>query len=68
MTKIKNTYDDIKDLKNLNLRRLFLNQKLLLKELDYYLYTEDNKNLAYNSLQNIIVINQVINKKLEKIK
>jgi len=68
MTKIKNSFDTPKELKQLNLKRLFNNQKLMLKELDHYLYVEENKNKANESLQNIIIINTVIEKKLNKIK
>lgn len=68
MTKIKNSFDTPKELKQLNLKRLFNNQKLMLKELDYYLYVSENKNKANESLQNIIIINKVIEKKLDKIK
>ncbi len=68
MTKIKNNYDSPLELKQLNIKRLFNNQKLMLKELDYYLYVSENKNKANESLQNIIIINKVIEKKLDKIK
>ena len=68
MTKIKNTFESACELKQLSIKRLFNNQKLMLKELDYYLYVEENKNMVNESLQNILVINKVIEKKLEKIK
>ena len=68
MTKIKNTFESAKELKQLSIKRLFNNQKLMLKELDYYLYVKEDKNLVNEYLQNVIVINKVIEKKLEKIK
>lgn len=64
MTKIKNTYDSKDELKHLNIKRLFTNQKLLLKDLEYYMFEKYDKNMAYDSLQNILVINSVINKKI----
>ncbi len=64
MTKIKNTYDSKDELKKLNIKRLFTNQKLLLKDLEYYMFEKYDKNMAYDSLQNILVINSVINKKI----
>lgn len=64
MTKIKNTYDSKKELKQLNIKRLFTNQKLLLKDLEYYMFEKYDKNLAFESLQNILIINSVINKKI----
>lgn len=64
MTKIKNTYDSKEELKHLNIKRLFTNQKLLLKDLEYYMFEKYDKNMAYDSLQNILVINSVINKKI----
>lgn len=64
MTKIKNTYDSKDELKKLNIKRLFTNQKLLLKDLEYYMFEKYDKNRAYDSLQNILVINSVINKKI----
>lgn len=68
MTKIKNSFDSYKDLKCMNIKRLIITQNMLLKDLDYYLYTKEDKNLANESLQNIIIINKVISKKLEKVK
>lgn len=65
MTKIKNSFDSIKDLKGCNLKRLFKNQELQLQMLDSYI---DDKNKIYEYLQNIIIINKVIQKKLDKIK
>lgn len=64
MTKIKNTYDSKEELKQLNIKRLFTNQKLLLKDLEYYMFEKYDKNLAFESLQNILIINYVINKKI----
>jgi hypothetical protein len=64
MTKIKNSFDSKEELKHLNINRLFTNQKLLLKDLEYYMFESYNKNLAYESLQNILIINSVINKKI----
>lgn len=64
MTKIKNTYDSKKELKQLNIKRLFTNQKLLLKDLEYYMFEKYDKNLAFESLQNILIVNSVINKKI----
>lgn len=64
MTKIKNTYDSKEELKQLNIKRLFTNQKLLLKDLEYYMFEKYDKNMAYDSLQNILIINSVINKKI----
>lgn len=64
MTKIKNTYDSKEELKQLNIKRLFTNQKLLLKDLEYYMFEKYDKNLAFESLQNILIINSVINKKI----
>lgn len=64
MTKIKNTYDSKKELKQLNIKRLFTNQKLLLKDLEYYMFEKYDKNMAFESLQNILIINSVINKKI----
>lgn len=68
MTKIKNTFESACELKQLSIKRLFNNQKLMLKELDHYLYVEENKNMVNESLQKILAINKVIEKKLEKIK
>lgn len=68
MTKIKNNFDSFKELKQMNIKRLIITQNMLLKDLDYYLYTKEDRNLANESLQSIIIINKVINKKLEKIK
>jgi hypothetical protein len=64
MTKIKNTYDSKEELKQLNIKRLFTNQKLLLKDLEYYMFEKYDKNMAFESLQNILIINSVINKKI----
>lgn len=64
MTKIKNSFDSKKELKQLNIKRLFTNQKLLLKDLEYYMFEKYDKNLAFESLQNILIINSVINKKI----
>ena len=64
MTKIKNTYDSKEELKQLNIKRLFTNQKLLLKDLEYYMLEKYDKNMAFESLQNILIINSVINKKI----
>lgn len=64
MTKIKNSFDSKKELKQLNISRLFTNQKLLLKDLEYYMFEKYDKNLAFESLQNILIINSVINKKI----
>lgn len=64
MTKIKNTYDSKEELKKLNIKRLFTNQKLLLKDLEYYMFEKYDKNMAFESLQNILIINSVINKKI----
>lgn len=64
MTKIKNTYDSKEELKQLNIKRLFTNQKLLLKDLEYYMFEKYDKNLAFESIQNILIINSVINKKI----
>lgn len=64
MTKIKNTYDSKEELKQLNIKRLFTNQKLLLKNLEYYMFEKYDKNMAFESLQNILIINSVINKKI----
>ena len=68
MTKIKNSFDSYQELKNMNIKRLFITQNMLLKDLDFYLYTKEDRNLANESLQNIIIINKVISKKLEKVK
>lgn len=64
MTKIKNSFDSKEELKQLNLKRLFLNQKLLLKDLEYYMFEKYDKNLAFKCLENILIINSVINKKI----
>ena len=64
MTKIKNTFESKKELKQLNIARLFTLQKLELKELEYYIYEKEDKNLGFKALQNIMVINLVIQKKL----
>lgn len=64
MTKIKNSFDSKQELKCLNIKRLFTNQKLLLKDLEYYMFEKYDKNLAFESLQNILIINSVINKKI----
>ena len=64
MTKIKNSFDSKKELKQLNIKRLFTNQELLLKDLEYYMFEKYDKNLAFESLQNILIINSVINKKI----
>lgn len=64
MTKIKNTYDSKEELKQLNIKRLFTNQKLLLKDLEYYMFEKYDKNMAFECLQNILIINSVINKKI----
>lgn len=64
MTKIKNSFDSKEELKKLNINRLFTNQKLLLKDLEYYMFEKYDNNLAFESLQNILIINSVINKKI----
>lgn len=64
MTKIKNTFESKEELKQLNIARLFTLQKLELKELEYYIYEKEDKNLGFKVLQNIQVINLVIQKKL----
>lgn len=66
MTKIKNSFDSIQDLKGCNLKRLFKNQELQLKMVDSNIGI--NNNDAYIYLQNVLVINRVIQKKLDKIK
>ena len=66
MTKIKNSFDSIQDLKGCNLKRLFKNQELQLKMIDFNIGI--NNNDAYTYLQNVLVINKVIQKKLDKIK
>lgn len=66
MTKIKNSFDSIQDLKGCNLKRLFKNQELQLKMVDSNIGI--NNNNAYMYLQNVLVINRVIQKKLDKIK
>lgn len=66
MTKIKNSFDSIQDLKGCNLKRLFKNQELQLKMVDCNIGI--NNNNAYMYLQNVLVINRVIQKKLDKIK
>lgn len=64
MTKIKNSFDSKEELKQLNIKRLFTNQKLLLKDLEYYMFEKYDKNMAFESLQNILIINTIINKKI----
>ena len=64
MTKIKNSFESKEELKQLNIARLFTLQKLELKELEYYIYEKEDKNLGFKALQNIQVINLVIQKKL----
>ena len=64
MTKIKNSFDSKEELKQLNLSRLFINQKLQLKDMEYYMSERYDKNMAFNCLQNVILINNVISKKL----
>lgn len=64
MTKIKNSFDSKEELKQLNLSRLFINQKLQLKGMEYYMFERYDKNMAFNCLQNVILINNVISKKL----
>ena len=64
MTKIKNTFDSKKEIKQLNISRLFNLQKLELKELEYHMFKKYDKNLAFESLQNILILNSVINKKI----
>jgi hypothetical protein len=64
MTKIKNSFDSKEELKQLNLSRLFINQKLQLKDMEYYMFEKYDKNMAFNCLQNVILINNVISKKL----
>ena len=64
MTKIKNSFDSKEELKQLNLSRLFINQKLQLKDMEYYMFERYDKNLVFNCLQNVILINNVISKKL----
>lgn len=66
MTKIKNSFDSIQDLKGCNLKRLFKNQELQLKMIDSNIGI--NNNDAYIYLQNVLIINKVIQKKLDKIK
>lgn len=66
MTKIKNSFDSIQDLKGCNLKRLFKNQELQLKMIDSNIGI--NNNDVYTYLQNVLVINKVIQKKLDKIK
>lgn len=66
MTKIKNSFDSIQDLKGCNLKRLFKNQELQLKMVDSNIGI--NNNDAYTYLQNVLVINKVIQMKLDKIK
>lgn len=66
MTKIKNSFDSIQDLKGCNLKRLFKNQELQLKMIDSSIGV--NNNDAYMYLQNVLIINKVIQKKLDKIK
>lgn len=64
MTKIQNSYDSKDELKHLNLKRLFTNQKLLLKDMEYFIYEVEDKNKGYECLNNIYVINEVILRKL----
>lgn len=64
MTKIKNSFDSKEEIKQLNLGRLFNLQKLELKELEYHMFEKYDKNSAFESLQNILIINSVINKKI----
>ena len=64
MTKIKNSFDSKEELKQLNLSRLFINQKLQLKDMEYYMFERYDKNMSLNCLQNVILINNVISKKL----
>ena len=64
MTKILNSFDTEKEIKQLNLKRLFMNQKILLQELDFYINNSCDRNEMYNCLQNILIINKIINKKI----
>jgi hypothetical protein len=64
MTKIKNSFDSKKEIKQLNIGRLFNLQKLELKELEYHMFEKYDKNMAFQSLQNILILNSVINKKI----
>lgn len=66
MTKIKNSFDSIQDLKGCNLKRLFKNQELQLKMIDSNIGVNNNDAFIY--LQNVLIINKVIQKKLDKIK
>ena len=50
MIKTKNTYDTKEELKQLNIKRLFANQKLLLKDLEYNMFEKYDKNMAFESL------------------
>ena len=64
MTKIKNSFDSKEELKQLNIKRLFTSQKLLLKDMEYYINNSCDRNELYNCLQNIYAINIIINKKI----
>ena len=67
MTKIVNSIEVYEDLKGLNIKRLFNNQKLLLKELHYYCFEVYNKTRQDELLQDVLLINSIILSKLNKI-
>lgn len=69
----KKNFDSIQELNSLSLNRLFVLQKLELKALEYYIinilkYKNDEFNIndVFNSLENILTINSVINNKTKK--
>lgn len=71
----KKNFDSIQELNSLSLNRLFVLQKMELKTLEHYIINilkyknyEFNINDVFNSLENILTINSVINNKTKKYK
>lgn len=71
----KKNFDSIQELNSLSLNRLFVLQKVELKALEHYIinilkYKNDEFNIndVFNSLENILTINSVINNKTKKYK
>ena len=62
--------EEEKELKKLDLKRLFNLQKVQLDTINYYLLNDCmyDKNDVFNTLQEITVINMVITKKLSNVK
>ena len=59
MKKIKNSFDSKEELKQLNLSRLFINQKLQLKDMEYYMFERYDKNMKNNIFKSLLNDNNV---------